>query len=1013
MYNKGKIISKSIKENKWLKIKYNNNSNENTSYWFAAKDIDIERKQLIGDSFNNAKINNASEGLIYDCRLNFDNIIDAEIIEGTIYDDSKDLIEKIENNLSELEWLEFDQYNDNILDYTKACLIYDQAPYQEASTLVPGLDEESFKEKDEVKLNLLQIHALAKGLEKIAKQMEKENYEQVDLAINLCAINTSKGMFVVAYRDLVFDPARKSIITGNQIHFNYEFCSDESGNYKHNIRKYLDIDTEYFIELFSRNKEEANKMLHEALPKNEKLETNPFVMDMKRRFIINYDREFDAIKEAHEENKLSTPLNAFFGNMNTTLLSKKRHIELFCVDDKLNIDQLRVMYNAMKQPVTYVQGPPGTGKTHSIINSLISALMTDQTVLVSSNNNKPINDIYDKLRDLKYKKKDIPTPVLRLGNNDYVYEALETLKNDLIKYKRDFASVDFKKISDKQKLSREQFKELNQILNDYEKRIELEEQLDVYTKLMSEFRDSLKVVTIEEEYNNIQRELDDLPILSDEEAKQYVLKADYNFLMMLYYSSIDRLRKLETENYQELYQIIHIENKDDKIRKFNKYIKKDSNLKSLLELFPIILTTNMSAPRLGSPKPHFDLTIIDEASQCSIGCALFPIIRGDRLLLVGDQNQLTPVVILNPVLNKKLLKKYQVSQVYSYLDNSIIKVMIQVDIISKFILLRYHYRCAPKIIHFSNLKYYDKQLIIQTQESSDKSLLYIGIGDSKKNRSNHNVSDLEAQHIVLDIKKKGNYKNVGVITPFRNQVENIKFYMKEQNLDDIPVGTIHTFQGDEQDIIYLSVCVTPNTYKRTFDWLKNNKELINVAMTRAKKTFVLVGDAVSVKKHSNKQVNDLIELFDYVISNGEQIVTTAEEKNKIVNGANFKQFNTESERELLSTIKHFLTTAEDYIVRREVSVNHILRNFKTVELFDFGLKSNFDFVLFKKQGNKETPVLVIELNGPEHYTDEKVMNRDAKKNIICEDNGIEILTIKNDYARRYDYVKKSIVKLLK
>ncbi len=1012
MNNIARVISQSIKESKWLKIKYNNASNQNTSYWFSVKDIDVDGKILIGDSFNETKMIDEMTGVLYNCKIHFENILSAEIIKCTTSVNNDKLIKKIEENISNLEWLEFDQFSNAILDYTKACLIYDQAPYQEASTLVPNLDEDTFKNKNEITLDLLQIHSLTKGLEKISRQTKKSNYEEVELAINLCAISTSKGMFVVAYQNLVFDPSKKTLSRDKQIHFNYEFCTSESENYRHNIKRYLDIDTEYFINLFSQKREKALKLLHEALPKKENLDSKPYVMDIKRKFTINYDKEFNAIRESHEKENLSTPLKAFFGDMNTSLLGKKRHIELISIDEKLNIDQLRVMYNAIKQPITYVQGPPGTGKTHSIINLLVSALNTKQTVLVSSNNNKPIDDIFDKLRSLKYRNKDIPAPIIRLGNNDHVYEALELLKKDLKNYAKEFKHVDLKKINDKEKLSREQFKQLNEILSDYESRKELEEQLDVLSKLIEEFKDSLKVVNIQNEYDKLKKALDDLPLLTDEQAQRYVLKADYNFLMMFYYSSIHRLSRLESEAYSELYQIIQMENKEDKVKRFNKYLSDDENLDEFLQIFPIVLTTNLSAPRLGTPKIHFDLTIIDEASQCSIGGALFPIIRGERLLLVGDQNQLTPVVILNPLLNKKLLGKYQVSDVYSYIDNSIIKVMINVDIISKFILLRYHYRCAPKIIHFSNVKYYGKKLIVETVESNDRSLQFIDVKDIKKHRSNHNVSDSEANAIVMDILRKGNFNDIGIITPFRNQVENIKLLLKDNGLDSIPVGTIHTFQGDEKNVIYLSACVTPNTYKRTFNWLKNNKELINVAMTRAKKNFILVGDKDSIMKHSNKQVNDYLDLFNYVISNGSEISFSDKEKSEIINSSNFQEFNTEAERELLTTIKHLLSTGEKYFVRREVPVNLILNKFDTTELFDFGLKSKFDFVIFKKNMKEELPVLVIELNGPEHYLDEKVKARDNKKQQICETNNIKLLKINNDYARRYDYVKKQIIELL-
>ena len=54
---------------------------------------------------------------------------------------------------------------------------------------------------------------------------------------------------------------------------------------------------------------------------------------------------------------------------------------------------MRVLYNAMKYPVTYVQGPPGTGKTQTIINVVLSAFYNNKTMLICSSNNKPVDGI--------------------------------------------------------------------------------------------------------------------------------------------------------------------------------------------------------------------------------------------------------------------------------------------------------------------------------------------------------------------------------------------------------------------------------------------------------------------------------------------------------------------------------------------------------------------------------------------------------------------------------------------
>ena len=94
---------------------------------------------------------------------------------------------------------------------------------------------------------------------------------------------------------------------------------------------------------------------------------------------------------------------------------------------------------------------------------------------------------------------------------------------------------------------------------------------------------------------------------------------------------------------------------------------------------------------------------MDEAGQCNIASSLIPIVRGTDLLLVGDTNQLKPVTVLETQVNDDLKHKYNISDQYDYIHNSILSTMLKKDNNSKNILLSYHYRCGKKIIDFSKL----------------------------------------------------------------------------------------------------------------------------------------------------------------------------------------------------------------------------------------------------------------------------------------------------------------------
>lgn len=104
------------------------------------------------------------------------------------------------------------------------------------------------------------------------------------------------------------------------------------------------------------------------------------------------------------------------------------------------------------------------------------------------------------------------------------------------------------------------------------------------------------------------------------------------------------------------------------------------------------------------------MTIMDEASQCNVAISLVPIIRGEKLMLVGDPQQLNPVILLGELINRKLRRRYHVAEEYDYRKNSIYKTYLACDAVSDEVLLRSHYRCNREIIGFNNKKYYNSTL---------------------------------------------------------------------------------------------------------------------------------------------------------------------------------------------------------------------------------------------------------------------------------------------------------------
>ncbi len=170
-----------------------------------------------------------------------------------------------------------------------------------------------------------------------------------------------------------------------------------------------------------------------------------------------------------------------------------------------------------------------------------------------------------------------------------------------------------------------------------------------------------------------------------------------NFYSYLYYTSAKYIKELESNRFQDLRKILDDdEDVNEQAAAFNKYLQKSENVKKKQKVFPIMITTCISSHKLGETEPLFDMTIMDEASQCNVAVSLVPIIRGEKLMLVGDPQQLKPVILLDELTNRKLRRKYHVADEYDYRENSIYKTYLACDAVSDEILLRNHYRCNKK-----------------------------------------------------------------------------------------------------------------------------------------------------------------------------------------------------------------------------------------------------------------------------------------------------------------------------
>lgn len=246
----------------------------------------------------------------------------------------------------------------------------------------------------------------------------------------------------------------------------------------------------------------------------------------------------------------------------------------------------------------------------------------------------------------------------------------------------------------------------------------------------------------------------------------------------------------------------------------------------------------------------FKTCIIDEASQALQGASWIPILKSERVILAGDPFQLPPTV-----------KSAQAAK--QGLSVTLLDLAIQND--RALHLLDTQYRMNNAIMGFSNqwfykgaLKAHDSvaQHVLSLFDSeTDAVVTFIdtaGCGFNEainpETQSFFNKDEYLILREHLDPLLHQNFihqPDVGILSPYKAQVQFIKNELEEDQTFSFPVNvqTIDSFQGQERDIIYISLVRSNDAMEIGF--LKDYRRM-NVALTRAKKYLVIIGDSATL-----------------------------------------------------------------------------------------------------------------------------------------------------------------------
>jgi very-short-patch-repair endonuclease len=250
----------------------------------------------------------------------------------------------------------------------------------------------------------------------------------------------------------------------------------------------------------------------------------------------------------------------------------------------------------------------------------------------------------------------------------------------------------------------------------------------------------------------------------------------------------------------------------------------------------------------------FDLVIVDEASQSDLW-AMPAILRGKRLLIVGDDKQVSPDAgFIAAQRIQELKDRFLPDQPYGIEmtpEKSLYDLAARVFAAQQ-VMLREHFRCVPPIIAYSNRVFYKGGIqpirIPRASERIDPPLVDMYVPSGIRDR--HDCNGDEAQAIAQEIEallanEKFANRSLGVVSMLgMEQAKHIDSVVR-QRCDAAELmrrrfecGDARTFQGSERDIMFLSLVVDQKNSKAVSGNMFDQR--FNVAASRARDRMYLV-----------------------------------------------------------------------------------------------------------------------------------------------------------------------------
>ncbi len=608
-------------------------------------------------------------------------------------------------------------------------------------------------------------------------------------------------------------------------------------------------------------------------------------------------RPFEALGFIHPESALAGYLNG--APVETRELSGVPIYPFRC-----NLSQRQAVHSALTRCVSVIEGPPGTGKTETILN-LVANIMTreDQTVGVVSFNNAAVDNVREKLDELGFGH-----GLANLGRAEkkaqfFSGQAARNARVTAFTKGAPTTSPDVERLA---RLDRD----LHRLQEAERSRAELRSQVDAYRLELGHFERHLR--------RDTQPDLAALPLLrrSSERILEYLAETEVRkdrprpglvrrVRQYVRFGSLRGLDPADTAVLLELQRAFYvkriaeldagIQEREAELRAadFDRLVAEHQQLsvhalrvalgaryratprrtfeaqtfrqgatfQAFMRDYPVVLSTCHSLQTSIAAGHLLDYLIIDESSQVDLLAAALALASCRNLVVVGDLEQLPHI----PDRGADGLDAPAAP--YDAREHNILSSLIALhgERLPR-TLLREHYRCDPTIIGYCNKSFYGGRLVPYTSRTDPDEPPMVVVRTVEGNhhrrhrdggRSNRREVDVIRHEVIPTLCQGVKPTEIGITTPYRRQVDAVTGAL----IDAVQADTVHKFQGRQKDVVILTTVLDETWRGQTGLRFVDDPHLVNVAVSRAVKKFILVTNHDLLPR--SRYLKDLIGYIQY------------------------------------------------------------------------------------------------------------------------------------------------------